>query len=259
MTRIIDDTNWRQFLDEEEAAGRPAKGALPRGLDGRKPLSVSTRVFSEDVPLIPESEWADRIRYMTEHKLFLGDRIQFDPRAHSQNGLNYCWAYSLAQGVEAELVRNGQPFSLLAPESLGEDVRWRNAGNYLDSAITYAAQHGIARRKYVPQHEINSSKFDPEWKNDRANFVPLEWWDLGGRNVWAQTVTALLSGFGCYVGLDWWSHAVWYGKLVLDGNRIGVWTPNSHGPGEDRILYGSRAVPSMDSYVPRSVTFQQVT
>ena len=257
MTRIVDDNNWKQFVDMGKSAGRLC-GAIPREKDGRKPLSVG-RPLTDDMPLIPESEWHDRIKYMTENKLWIADRVAKaggdDPNQHYQNGLGYCWAYSLSQAVEAERIRMGLDFQLLAPESLGEDVRWRNAGNYLDSAIQYAAKYGIARRLYVPQHEINPDRFDSQWKDDRANFVPLEWWDLSGRVVWAQTVTALLSGFGCYVGLDWWSHAVWYGKLVLDGNKIGVWTPNSHGPREDVILFGSKAVPSMDSYVARSVTY----
>lgn len=254
--RIIDDRNYLDFINEQRDAGWPA-GAIPREKDGRKPLKVG-HPLSEDMRLIPENEWEDRIKYMTTNKMWIADRIKFNPKDHYQNGLGYCWAYSLAQAVEAERVRGGQDFQLLAPESLGEDVRWRNAGNYLDSAIQYAAKNGIARRQLVPQHELNSNRFDPQWKEDRKNFVPLEWWDLGGNKVWAQTVTALLSGFGCYVGLDWWSHAVFYAKLVLDGKKIGVWTPNSHGEGEDVILYGSRAVPSMDSYVLRSVTFQRL-
>jgi hypothetical protein len=253
MTVHIDDSNWQELIEQDAAEGRLA-GALPRqsGIGG---LSCAP-VFADSIPLIPESEWLDRIAYNDANKLWIGDRIQFDATAHSQNGLPYCWAYSLSQAVEAELVRSGLPFQLLAPESLGGDVNWRSQGNMLDSALAYAAKNGIARRQFVPQYEINPKKFDPAWEKDRINFVPLEWWDLDGPDVWAATVTALLSGFGCYIGLDWWSHAVFYDRLVLDGKKIGVHTPNTHGPGNDVNLFDSKARPSLGSFVCRSVTYQ---
>lgn len=255
MTLIIDDSNWQQIAEESVAAGFLA-GALPRQTQVGE--LECARVFAEEMPLIPESEWIPRTKEMIANRAFVGDRIQFDPQTHSQNGLPYCWAYSLCQAVETEIVLCGLPFQLLAPESLGEDVGWRSRGNYLDSALQYAATNGIARRQFVPQHVINPNQFNAEWKNDRKNFVPLEWWDLGGRDVWAETVTALLSGKGCYVGLDWWSHAIFYDRLVLDGNRLGVHTPNSHGPGNDVNLFGSKAIPSMGSFAIRSVTFNRV-
>ena len=84
--------------------------------------------------------------------------------------------------------------------------------------------------------------------------MPQEWWDLGGNDVWAETVTALLQGWGCYVGYDWWRHAVFLDMLRVNNGKIEVHTPNSHGPGNDAWLVGSKAIPSMGSFVLRGMT-----
>jgi hypothetical protein len=253
MTLIIDDSNWQELVSKTKTAGYET-GALPR----RTEVGELACAAVYDVPLIPESEWMDRTKEMIANKAFIGDRIQFDPKAHFQNGLKYCWGYSLCQAVEAERVDMGLDFQLLAPESLAECVGYRNQGYYLDGAIEYAAKNGISRRLYVPQHKINPSQWDGKYKDDRANFKPLEWWDLDGRDVWAKTVSVLLAGKGCYVGLDWWGHAVFYDRLVIDGKRIGAHTPNTHDAGNDVNLFGSKAVPSMGSFAIRSCTFSRL-
>jgi hypothetical protein len=254
MTRIIDDSNWQQLIEENAAAGI-VNAAMPR----ETPIGglECAAVYAEHVELIPESKWIDRTKAMTAAGGFIGDRIQFDPKAHFQNGLGFCWAYSLCEAVEAERVDSGLEFELLAPESLAELTGYRNRGYYLDRALEYAAKNGIARRQFVPQYKLSPQQWQAGWEQDRANFVPLEWWDIGGKDVWAETVTILLSGKGCYVGLDWWGHAVFYDRLVLDGNRLGIHTPNSHGPGQDVNLFGSKAIPSMGSFGVRSVTWSK--
>lgn len=171
-------------------------------------------------------------------------------------GVHNCWSYSLSQAVMGKRLQQGQSFVQLSPESLAEDVGFRNKGNSLDSALEYAAQYGIASREFVPQFDISKKNWKSGWEDNRKNYIPLEWWDLGGKDVWAETVTALLCGEGCYVGLSWWSHAVWYDMLGIDDKgRIGVHTPNSHGEGKDVWLFGSKAIPSMGSFVIRSVTY----
>ena len=173
-------------------------------------------------------------------------------------GVHNCWAYSLAQSVMAVRAAQGQPFVQLSPESLAEDVNYRNAGNYLDSALAYAAKNGIATRATVPQHKIKESQWDAAYKEERTHYIPSEWWDLDGRDVWRSTVTALLLGYGCYVGYDFWSHAVWLDRLRIgDNGKIEVHTPNSHGPGQDVWLAGSKAIPSMGSFVLRAVTWHE--
>jgi len=149
--RLITDANYREFLQQQSDAGMVGFGALPRQTQPGGIVGVPMMV--EKVPLIPEAEWPDRIRHMTANKLWIGDRWKSDPQADYQNGFGYCWAYSLSQAVMAVRAAQGQKFVQLSPESLAEDVNYRNAGNYLDSALEYAAKNGIATRATVPQQD----------------------------------------------------------------------------------------------------------
>ncbi len=251
MSIIITDQNWQDVVDQSTAQGFLA-GALPRQTQVGELACAA--VFAEHVPIIPEGEWKTRIADMTAKGLFIGQRWVSDPKADFQDGFGFCWAYSLAQATMANRAAMGQPFVQLSPESLAECVGYRNRGYYLDAALEYAAKNGIASRATVPQHKISEGQWNAAYKDERQNYIPLEWWDLGGREVWAETVTAMLMGRGCYAGYDWWSHAVFLDMLRVNNGQIEVHTPNSHGPGNDAWLRGSRAIPSMGSFVLRSTT-----
>jgi len=249
------------FDDETEIAPMVAgfpPGALPRqtqvgGLE-------CAAVYAEHVPLIPESEWKNRIADMAASGSFIGQRWKSDAKADYQNGTPLCHLYSLAQAVMAKRHAMGLPFVQLAPESgLGVNG-YRLAGGYLDRDIEWAAVHGLCERSYVPMYSNKPNSWKAGWADNALNNIPLEWWDLDGQNVWASTVTALLSGDGCYVGYDWAGHAVFLDMLRVGTNgKIEVHTPNSHGPGQDWWLAGSKAIPSMGSFVIRSVTFSGAT
>lgn len=139
MSIYIDDNS-----DIEVMRGGFPPGALPRqtSVGG---LACAT-VYAEVMPLIPESEWPRRIADMTAAGSFIGQRWKSDPKADYQNGYGFCWAYSLAQAMMAKRAAMGLSFVQLSPESLAEDVGYRNKGNYLDSALTYTAKNGIASR-----------------------------------------------------------------------------------------------------------------
>jgi len=251
--RIDDNTD----ISGVNAPGAFPAGALPRQTDIGG--IACAPVFAEHVPIIPESEWKPRIADMTAKGLFIGQRWKSDVKADYQNGLGFCWAKSLAQAVMANRAAMGQPFVQLMGEGLAECVNYRNRGYYLDRALEYAAKNGIPTIATVPPLKISKSQWKPEYADERQNFIPLEWWDLGGTDVWAETITALLTGFGCYVGYDWWHHAVFLDMLRVNNGKIEVHTPNSHGPGNDVWLAGSRAIPSMGSFVLRSTTLADRT
>lgn len=252
MSLYIDDSNWEQVKEEGEALGI-YNAAFPRrsdvgGLEG-------VPVFAEYVPLLPESGWKSRIAAMTERGLFIGQRWKSNVELDYQNGLGFCWAKSLAQCEMAVRACEGQPFVQLMGEGLAECVRYENRGYYLDEALVYAAKWGIPSVATVPHLKIHKSQWKPEFADERQNFMPTEWWDLGGKDVWGETVTALLMGYGCYVGYDWWRHAVFLDMLRVGSNgKIEVHTPNTHGEGNDAWLAGSRAIPSMGSFVLRATT-----
>jgi hypothetical protein len=251
MSLYIDDDNYTSVVVESENAGFTA-GALPRQTNIGD--LACAPVFAEHIPLIPESKWKNLIESMAANSAFIGQRWKSNVKADFQNGLGFCWGYSLCQSAMSVMHSMKQNPVQLSPESLAELTGYRNAGYYLDRAIEYASTYGIATRATVPQHKINPSQWSPEYKIERQNFMPTEWWDLGGKDVWAETVTALLQGWGCYVGYDWWRHAVFLDMLRVNNGKIEVHTPNSHGQGNDAWIAGSKAIPSMGSFVLRSMT-----
>ncbi|MFA5056500.1 MAG: hypothetical protein WC485_00165 [Opitutaceae bacterium] len=252
MSTIIDDSNWQQVIESAEAVGGFFPGALPReseigGLEG-------VPVFAERIELLPESRWPDVVRDTLARGGFIGQRLGLQSRSDYQNGFPTCWAKSAAQAVMGARFNAGLPFVQLQGESLIGVTGGRIQGYYLDKALTWMLKYGIASSEYVPQHEYNRNRWKPGYEQDALQYMPLEGFDGGARDIWAETITALVDGHGCYAAYNWARHAVWLDGLVLDGNRIGVHTPNTHGPGNDWTLFGSKAIPS-ELYVIRATTY----
>jgi len=254
MIRIDDDTNALEVIEGTQAAGHPPGCDPETGKFRADPIGTYSGIYTEAFPLIPESEWIDRIKTMTANGGFIGQRWQPDPKAHYQNGYPICWAYSGCQSIEAAMIGQGAQFVQLSPESLLGVCGNKMVGFYIDRAMAWAKEHGIAERRLVPQYKNNERDWSPEWKQNAINYRPLESWDCDGRDMKAQLVTALLCGCGGWGGLNWAGHAVYFDGLVLDGNKIGVHTPNSHGPGKDWTLFGAKAIPD-ELIIIRSVTF----
>jgi len=253
---LIGDQNYREHAAQAVLRDHEA-GCLPRQTAYGGVLCAPPA--SEHIRPLPESEWKDRIRGMQGR--FIGDLMRSAKiPCKDQGRLNYCWAYSLAACIEALRLTEGQPYVELAGESLAGDVAYRNAGNSLDSALAYAAEHGLSERVAVPAYSLRTSEWQQGWKTDALLHRPLEWWDLDGEQVWAQTVTALLCGLPVYVGLAWWGHAVMYTGLAIasDGEIVPEFR-NSWGSdyGDDGYaqLSGRHKVPSRGSFVPRAATF----
>jgi hypothetical protein len=245
MYIIEDDTDVTQFAHP----GPP--GLLPRDYSavpiGTMPYCTP---FAATVPIIPENEWLPRIRMM-EGK-FIRSIYTGTPPEDTQNGLNYCWSFSLGQAIKGSRDADGQPHVDLCPESLGRDVNWRNAGNYCGSAIAAAAKWGMCDRSFSPKrYSLSPSTWTKGWEQEALSHRVLEWYELGTVNMWQEVVTALLLGHGVYFGVNWLSHAMWFSELQIVGEKIGAWTPNTWGDGEDMLLTGAKAIPD-EAYVIRS-------
>jgi len=251
----IGDGNYREFVDQHLQRADGVVGALPR----KVPLGnlACARPYADSgAPMIPQAEWADRIRAMEAAKAWAADvKASTGAKDLDQDGLPYCWAYSLTDCVETVRATQGLPYVELAPESLGGCVNYRSVGNSLDDALAWAAKHGIAPRSLVPAHNLRVQSWGAEWQKQAANHVPLEWWDLGAKSMWGETVSVLLTGGVVYAGYDWWGHAVKLDKLVLVGSEVCVSGPNSWGANQRFVLKGNRKMPSLGCFAPRSVSF----
>ncbi len=252
--RIIDDNNWSDVIDEAQNTSEHGFGLIPRDYD-EVPLGSMpyTAPFAESMPIIQKSEWADRI------KLMEGKQARYaysgTPDEDNQNGLSYCWSFSLTQSLKACRDREGQPHVDLCAESLGHDVGWRNAGNYCGSAIKAAAEYGFCERSYSNnRYSLNHNAWKAGWEENAKSYRITEWWELGHGDMLQEAVTALLLGFPVYVGYNWAGHAVCLQEVLVANGKLSFWTPNTWGPGQDWLLTGSKMIPD-EAYVPRTTTW----
>ena len=242
--RIVSDDDFAFAVDAHRERTDGTPGLLPRDYATHPlgSLPYASTPFTEVAPIIPENEWPARIKAMQGH--FARNLYSGTPHEDSQNGLNYCWAYSLVQAIKNARDIEGQPHLDLAAVSLGGAVNFRNAGNYCGAAIQYAAEHGVCNRSFVAgQWDLKPTGWKKEWQSDALNHRPLEWLELGHVNMRQETVTALLLGFPVYVGLNWLGHAMCFTEVQWVKNNIAIFTPNTWDTGQEMLLTGSKAVP----------------
>jgi len=252
---LITDQNWQDVVRQQEDAGF-LPGAFPR--ESQIGELACAAVFSEAVPIIPQSEWAPRIKHATDNGLFIGQRWVSDANADYQNGTPLCHLYSLAQAIMAVRGAQGQSRIQLAAESGLGATGYRMQGGYLDKDLAWVSEHGMAAREFVPKYSNNPREWKAGWEQDALKHITLEAYDLGAHDVRAETISALLMGFGCYVGLSAFRHAVFYDMLAVSASgEIAFHAANTHGPGNDWWLTGKKAVPDLASFVIRSVTLSE--
>jgi hypothetical protein len=250
MSHLITDDNYLFAVEKVAELTDGTRGLLPRDYS-KVPMGAipHTSPFVEAVPIIPESEWPARIAAMQ------GKWIRYlypgNAKDDYQNGLGYCWAFSLAQSAMMIRALEGQSYKLLLAESLGYDVNWRNAGNYCSSAIEAAGKTGFCEASYSPaRFNLKPSTWKPGWQENGLQYRITEWWELGNVNMRQEVATAMMLGFPVYTGYNRFSHAIALDECGLDGKTFWVHSPNTHGPGEDWTLKGTVAIPD-EAYVPR--------
>lgn len=253
---IVDEANYLQFVNEHLTRNDGTLGLIPRDY-AAVPLGAMpyTSPFTKAFPIIPESEWPDRIKAMQGR--FARNLYTGTPAEDDQDGLPYCWAFSLSQALKAARDADGQPHVDLLAESLGGSVGWRKSGNYCGAAIQWAAEHGFCDRSFSPhRYNLSPSTWKPGWQEEAKNHRVLEWYELGHVNMRAEVCTALVLGYSVYVGLDWAGHAMCFDELLYHDGKLSIHTPNTWGVGNDWILSGVKMIPS-EAYVVASTTWSK--
>ena len=234
---VIDDRNYRDVMKRAED-----RGYLP-GLNPEPPeFSAGTvpslPAFSETFPLIPRSEWPDRIRARGENTLAKLIRQRGIP-TFDQDGTNWCWGHAATKAACACLAVQGTP-RVLAPESVaGPASGWRNRGGTLTEAFGQLSVGGACTRDFVASaNTVRESALKANWQENAALHRAGERYSLIGAKLWDQIVSALLGPFAIACGVAWWSHALCYlDPVLLDDGTVGVMHDNSHGEsyGEDGL------------------------
>jgi hypothetical protein len=249
---VVHDGNWSEFAFIAQSTTGYCSAMTRQSECGK--LSYA-RPYAEVMELIPPSQYESRFNAMIGR--FARQRWErFNPIHQNQGPNPLCWAYSLAQHFEAVRAKMGLPYVQLAPESILGCNGYRNIGGFLDRALEWVSSNGMAPRSLVPQYAINPNTWNPEYKSAALNVVPLERFDLGTVDMWAECMTALLNGDSIYLAYDWLAHAMCGMELQKKGNEYGLWFPNTWKPEDTMLVFGQKKVPS-EAYVVRAATYSR--
>jgi hypothetical protein len=188
-----------------------------------------------DLPLIPESEWADRLAAQKAAKAQLSDvrnrGMNGKPiPSRDQNGKGYCWAHSSTSAALIVRAVEGQPYADLSAFAVACIIKhFKDQGGWGSESLEFISERGIPTSEFWPQKSTaRANDNEKTWANAKLHRV-TEWMDMESRNK-AQLVTCLLSGIPVVSDFNWWGHSVCTIDLVsLNPFRTRIW--NSWGDG----------------------------
>jgi hypothetical protein len=257
---VINGRNYRQFLSPEVEGEKKARGLIPRPYK-TCPVGYLPCAKPFDLPLIPQSEWQDRLDQQVKNKSQLSDvrnrGMNGSPiPSRDQNGRGYCWFHS---GTSANLIvraANNQPYADLSAYAGACIIKnYRDEGGWGSEGIEWQAENGCPTSQFWPQQGTSRSYDTPEMRANAKLHRVSEWMDLEPNNK-AQLVTCLLLGIPVVVDFNWWSHSVCAIDLVsLSPFRIRIWNSwgDSWSENGTGVLEGSKASPD-GQIAPRVIT-----
>jgi len=261
---IINDSNYNDFVSPVVDGEIKVRGLIPRDYS-QCPVGYMACAKPFDLPLIPESEWEERLAAQRAAKAQLSDvrnrGMNGQPMpSRDQNGKGYCWAHS---GTSAHLIvraMQGQPYADLSAFAVACIIKgFRDQGGWGSQGVEFMAERGIPTSEFWPQKSMKRDNDNPRtWENAKLHRI-TEWMDMEPGNK-AQLVTCLLSGIPVVSDFNWWGHSVCTLDLVsIKPFRTRIW--NSWGDGWSEngtgILEGGKAVPD-GMLAPRVATASKI-
>ena len=250
----IDDHNWMNFVGP--MAPRPT-GLIPRDYRAFPIGYLGAMAKPFDLPLIPRSEWRDRLAIQKQTKSQLSDireRGKYGTRIPStdQDGYGYCWAHSSASACLLVRAAQNLPYMELSAFAVACIIKnYQNQGGWGSESLEWIARHGIPSSETWPQQSTNPANDTPEMRIEAARHKVTEWMDGRPRDI-DQLVTCLLLNIPVVSDFNWWGHSVCTMDLVeVDPARLpgslqtlilnswgDGWSENGAG-----ILQGDKAIP----------------
>ena len=242
---VIGAANALLFVNPTIGGETKKCGTVPQP-DGWRSAHVRPMHAVQMPNLIPESEWADRIKEKVATRSQLSDVWKRGGPgggkipSRDQNGKGYCWAHS---GVSAHLALRALmnlPYVDLSAYSIAATIkRFRDEGGWGAQGLDFQTETGCCDSSVWPQQSMDRSldlKSNPTTQANAAKHkVTGGWIDLSAaqydRNLTKQQVaTCLLMNIPVIVDYNWWSHSVCALDLVLlPSGRIGIRIQNSWG------------------------------
>lgn len=255
---IINSRNYKQFLVGGSKSDGRKTGLKP---PTKKKYQMRAGVAgSFDIPLIPQSEWEDRLAQKIKDKSQLSDirnrgKDGSPMPSTDQNGRGYCWAHSSTSAALIVRAINHQPYAELSAYAVACIIKnFRDEGGWGEESLKFIAERGIPTSKTWPQQGTRREYDNPEtWKEAAKYRFSNEWMALDNQNMKAQLVTCLLLGIPVVTDLNWWGHSICSLDLVsITPFRTRIWNSwgNSWSENGTGILEGSKAIPD-DAIAPR--------
>lgn len=249
----IGDHNWQQHVNPVVDGVSVRRGLIPRDYSTH-PMRSYPHATALDMPLIPKSEWSDRIKQMESEKSRLSD-IRGAIPSRDQNGRGYCWMHSGTSAMLLVRATMNLPYVDLSAY-MGACIikQYQDEGGWGAQGVDWLVENGLPDSKYWPQQSVSRSNDTPEMRaNAKLHRFTEGWWDLSqaqyDRNLtFEQMATCLLSRIPVVVDFNWWSHSVCACDLVeTSPGQFGIRIWNSWGDSwSDRgmgVLEGSKARP----------------
>lgn len=213
-------------------------GLIPRDYS-LEPVGYFASAF--DLPLIPRSEWSDRIAEKDRAKSWLSDqRARQNIKSTNQGQTNYCWAHSSASAVMLTRAQQGEPHVQLSATSIACKIKnFANQGGWGSQSLEYTTEHGICTIADWPEGPTGRrQEFDTPmaWATAKR-FRVVEWMDLQPGDV-DQFVTCLLLNIPVVSDYNWWRHSVCSMRVKWDGRNVRtvqsrIWNSWGDGWGEN--------------------------
>lgn len=228
---VIDErTDLRSVHPGESGYAARDYGANPFGSLGfAAPFSM---------PLIPRSEWKDRVQEMERTKSRISDMAALVGwRPAMQARTLFCWGNSAKMAVELARIVAGQTHVPLSAASVCCEVtKFANRGGWCGQAIEYGSQAGWVPESMWPANAIDRQYDTPATRAERSKYQAKDWQELEPRSF-DQLMTLLLQRIPCCRADNRWSHAIaCEDPLLLPDGRFAVLCPNS-GLGRDANGY----------------------
>lgn len=266
---LIDDDNWKDHVDPTVNGEKVHKGYVPRDFVIQPHCATPNAFDAVDMPLIPRSEWSDRIKEMERTKSRLSDIRRVANNGGiipslDQNGQGYCWAYGTGSAIMLARAVMNQPYVRVSPHAVACKIKnFRDQGGWGALSMEFAVKYGYPSDEFWPQKSM-SRQWDNEktWENAKLHQVTEGYWDLSkavyNRNLtWDQVMTLLLCRIPVVVDFNWWGHVVCYEDPVevepgsFGGRCLNSWSDNWGDKGE-AVLRGNKAIPD-GAVAPRVV------
>lgn len=242
-TLIIHDGNYLDFAQKDgEADGKTfGRGYVERDYE-KYPVGYAKSTKPLDMPLIPESEIPDRIKFLEDNKATLEDirdRGAFGEQIPSldQNGQGYCWMYDAVMCLMILRAKSNLSYKRLSAHAAACKVKsFRDEGGWGPQGVEFLGDKGCPTiDKWAEKSMSRQYDTAETWAEAAKYKIVDQWADLqtpayDRKLSKQQVVTMILSGYPVAGDFMWWGHSVCilriingvaqFGRCRLDSGKL---------------------------------------